>query len=365
MMIGATGRNAGKTEFACAVIRRLSREVPVIGVKVTTVAERGGDCPRGGDGCGVCSSFTGDFCITEERGSEPRKDTARMLAAGAKKVFWVQVLRESLGKAVDALKGMLEPGAVMVCESNSLRLAVEPDLFLVAKEKGKDACKPSCREVLALADEVVESDGKQFSLPPENILFSFGHWTYKREAMAIVMAGGGSERMGRDKALLPIEGEPMIQRIVRRLEPSFCSLLISAAREDAFKFLGIEVVPDEAPGAGPLMALASALARSRTEINFVMPCDIPDPPQHLIARLLREARNAEIVVPVTEQGELEPLFAVYRKSVLPSARKALSENQRRVISFFPFHTVKRLALDPETVLWNLNTMQDYQARLKR
>jgi len=363
-MIGAAGRNAGKTELACQVIRRVSPTIPVIGVKVTTVDDRGGDCPRGGEGCGACSSFSGDFCMTEEHGLEPRKDTSRLLAAGANKVFWIRILRQTMDQAVSLLKELLEPGAVMVLESNSMRLAVDPDLFFVVKEKGSNSCKPSCVAAAHLADAVFESDGARFSPSPESISFAFGHWTCKREATAIVMAGGDSQRMGRDKALLEIEGEPMISRIVRQIRPTFKKVVISAAAKDAFGFLGLEVIPDQAPGAGPLMALVSSLERSQTEINFVMPCDIPDPPQHLIARLLRESKDADIVVPVTEAGELEPLFAVYKKSVLRSGQKALERGKRRVVSFYRGHTVKRVALDGGTVLLNLNTMDDYLARLK-
>lgn len=365
LMIGAAGRNAGKTEFACRVIKRLSREFPVTGVKVTTVDDRTGECARGGEGCGACTSFTGDICVTEERCEEPDKDTSRLLAAGAKKVFWVRVLRESISRAASALKDLSGPDALIVCESNSARLAIDPDLFLVVREKGSSACKPSCQAVLPFADAVIESDGERFSLSPEQVSFSYGHWTFPRDASAIVMAGGDSRRMGRDKALLPIDGEPMISRILRQLKPTFNKVLVSAAKPDAFSFPGIDVVADEAPGAGPLMALVSALEKSETDLNFVMPCDIPDPPPHLIVSLLRAAKEAEIAVPVNDSGQLEPLFAVYRKSVLPSAREALARGARRVISFYDKHVVKQIVLDRETALLNLNTMDDYLARMKR
>ena len=362
-MIGAGGRNAGKTGFACAVIRRLSTSVPVIGVKVTAISERDDECPRGGEGCGTCASFSGQCLVTEERGELPGKDTSRMLAAGAKKVFWVRVMRESLAQAAAEVKGLLEPGQVMICESNSMRLLVEPDLFFIVREKGSTACKPTCAAVAHLADCQIESDRDIFSLPPEKVDFAFGHWTFKRNATAIVMAGGDSARMGRDKALLEIEGEPMISRIVSRLEPSFERVVISAAGAGDLGFLGKEVIPDEAPGAGPLMALVSALEKSKTELNFIMPCDLPDPPQHLLARLLREASNAEVAVPVNARGELEPLFAVYKKSVLPSAREALAQGKRRVISFYPQHKVKQVPLNPDDNLLNLNTITDYLTRL--
>ena len=309
LLIHAAGNETESAEFARGIIERVSRDFPVIAVNLSEVDE--------------------------------------------------------LSKASPTLKDSLPPNAVMVCETNTNRLDLDPDLFLLIRKKGTDVFKPSGLETAPFADAIVESENGRLSPGFEDFSFAFNHWTFKREATAIIMAGGDSQRMGRDKSLLEIDGEPMISRIARQLKPSFKNLLISAAKATAFDSLGIDVVPDEAPGAGPLMALVSALSKSETDLNFVMPCDIPDPPQHLIARLLRESRDADIVVPMTEAGELEPLFAVYRKSVLPSAREALNRGARRVISFYEKHKVKRLALDRESVLLNLNTMDDYLARVKR
>ena len=75
LMIGAAGRNVGKTELACSIIRSAAAQNEVTGVKVTTIADEKGRCPRGGKGCGVCSSLKGDWCITEETDGPADKDT--------------------------------------------------------------------------------------------------------------------------------------------------------------------------------------------------------------------------------------------------------------------------------------------------
>jgi hypothetical protein len=56
LMIGSAGANVGKTELACAIIRRFCKSNPLIGIKVTTIQAKDGQCPRGGVGCGVCRS---------------------------------------------------------------------------------------------------------------------------------------------------------------------------------------------------------------------------------------------------------------------------------------------------------------------
>ena len=115
LMIGSAGANVGKTELACALIRKFSKGRPVIGIKVTTIKAKDGQCPRGGQGCGVCSSLEGDFCITEEIDSDSDKDTARLLAAGANQVFWLRAMKTHLREGLTALLDIIGSDAVLVC----------------------------------------------------------------------------------------------------------------------------------------------------------------------------------------------------------------------------------------------------------
>ena len=103
LMIGSAGSNVGKTELACALLNKFGKNHDIVGIKVTTVKEKDGQCPRGGKGCGVCSSLEGNFCITEETSRSSGKDTSRLLAAGAGRVFWIRVLKEHLVEGMNAL----------------------------------------------------------------------------------------------------------------------------------------------------------------------------------------------------------------------------------------------------------------------
>jgi len=73
LMIGSAGSNVGKTELACTLLRKFSKTSDIIGIKVTTIKDKDGQCPRGGEGCGVCSSLEGVYCITEELNRTPTK----------------------------------------------------------------------------------------------------------------------------------------------------------------------------------------------------------------------------------------------------------------------------------------------------
>lgn len=180
LMIGSAGANVGKTELACAILRKFSRAgKDIVGIKVTTIDERDGQCPRGGEGCGVCSSLEGVYLITQETDPASAKDTARLLAAGAGRVYWLRVLRAHIEEGFAALMEVVGPYATSICESNSLRRVVEPGLFFVAERKGVKTWKPSALEVKQYADRIVISDGSSFDLDIDRIVLDNGKWSLR------------------------------------------------------------------------------------------------------------------------------------------------------------------------------------------
>ncbi len=215
----------------------------------------------------------------------------------------------------------------------------------------------------ALADVEVVSDGATFEPAAEGFGLRDGRWVVRRPATAVVLAGGQSRRMGVDKALLPLGGEGMLQRVVRQVEPWFDQVLISARGADDYAFLGHPVVPDAQPGLGPMGGLVSALEHARHDLVLVLPCDLAEVPLDLVSRLLRQARGVNAVVPQSADGHYEPLVAVYRRSLLPILRAALERGERRLIDLFPDLGVSALPLAPGEVVRNLNTPADYQGAL--
>ncbi|MGD8501858.1 MAG: molybdenum cofactor guanylyltransferase [Phycisphaerales bacterium] len=361
LMIGSAGTNVGKTELACAVLRKFSKNSrDIVGIKVTTIKEKDGQCPRGGEGCGVCSSLDGVYRLTEETDSTSDKDTARLLAAGASRVFWLRVVKTHLEEGATALLDTIGPDATSICESNSLRQAVEPGLFLMAKSNDLKVWKSSALQVREYADRIVVSTGSSFDFDIDRVKLVGGKWTMQAQATAIIMAGGASVRMGTDKSMLPINGWPIIAKICEQLLGCFEQILISADDADKFAFLSLDVVPDKVPGRGPLMGIASALAASANELNFVVACDIPRVELRHVRRMLSEAVNsdADIVVPTTGDEKYEPLYAIYRKSALEAINKVLSSGSRKISDAFALCRVKYVELGAN--LTNLNTMLEYE-----
>ncbi|MCI0484781.1 MAG: hypothetical protein L0Y78_09390 [candidate division NC10 bacterium] len=211
VVIGSTGRNSGKTEFACAIIRACRSPYPPLGIKVTTIRDDESCCPRGGAGCGACSTLDGDFSINEETGAPPGKDTTRMLESGARRVFWLRCRQQRLRDGLEALASLLGPEPLVVAESNSLVQAAEPDLFLMVRDTRSQSIKCSAAEGFALADRVILSDGTGFDPPPQCVGIRGGRWLLI-DTPAAILSAGKRLRGGHDQDMLSMERTPLLRQ---------------------------------------------------------------------------------------------------------------------------------------------------------
>ena len=359
-MVGSAGRNAGKTELACALLRRFAKAHDVVGVKVTAIDEMNGECPRGGEGCGVCTSLEGPFCITAETSGPPGKDTARMLEAGATRVLWLRCLKSHLELGARALIDAIGPDTVCVCESNSLRRVLKPGVFVIVKDKDSRGFKASAEDVLEFADRVVLSDSASFDLNLDRVELPGNRWALVEDATAVVLAGGASYRMSCDKCMLPIDGRPMAQHISQQLIPHFTEVIVSANDPQRYKFLNLPIVPDIAPGMGPLGGIFSSLLASSSDRNAVVACDIPEVNVPLLRRMIVLLKGFDAVIPKRGEGLFEPLFAAYDKSIIPAMRSLLDRGCRKVSDVLNHARVRHLELTEAFELKNLNTMMDYE-----
>ena len=181
-----------------------------------------------------------------------------------------------------------------------------------------------------------------------------------------IQAGGRSERMGGDKALVQLAGRPLITHVLERAAPLADEVLVTTNSPDDYAFLGLRLVEDERPGAGALAGLQTALRAARYDVVLVLACDLPFVCVPLLEHMLRLTSQADVVIP-RWRGEFEPLHAVYRRTCLPAVELALAEGPQRMISFLPAvrSTVVEedqvAAFDPQGLtFFNINTPDDLQ-----
>jgi molybdopterin-guanine dinucleotide biosynthesis protein A len=190
------------------------------------------------------------------------------------------------------------------------------------------------------------------------------------DAAAIVLTGGKSSRMGRPKALLPFEGEPLIAHVVRKLKGRFSEAIIVAAPDQELPVMPAVLARDEVAYQGPVSGIYHGLKASSRELCFVTSCDAPFLNLALISHLVSQIVDYDVVVPFWED-RYQPLHAVYRRSVVPLLREQLDRNELRPI--FLYDKVRTRKVTEEEIRWfdpqglsflNMNSLAEYETAVK-
>ncbi len=193
------------------------------------------------------------------------------------------------------------------------------------------------------------------------------------EATGIILAGGKSLRLGRNKAMENIGGAPLIERVIERLAPITNRLvLVTFTDNDAFSaFKSLEVVTDIYPAKGPLSGIYTGLCSSHTIANIVVACDMPFLNTALLEHMARLLPSFDAIVPRWPNGQIEPLHAVYSISCLSVMKKHLENNQLTISGCLKelhvLHLNKRgfSKFDPEFLtFFNINNQADVELARK-
>ncbi len=158
-----------------------------------------------------------------------------------------------------------------------------------------------------------------------NILGKLGH--AKSDRAAWILVGGRSSRMGVDKAHALSAGRALALRVADRAA-SVCNSIFAVGDPALYADLGLPVIADTRPGAGPLAAIEAALTATSADANLILACDMPALGSDMLEELFEA--GGDIAIPRHETGEIEPLCAVYRRNALPAIREALDSGMRGV-----------------------------------
>jgi molybdopterin-guanine dinucleotide biosynthesis protein A len=138
----------------------------------------------------------------------------------------------------------------------------------------------------------------------------------------VVLAGGRSSRMGRDKALIEVDGRSLLDRTLDKLDRHVSELLVIGEPEK-YGVVGPFVVADEWPGKGPLGGLATAMRYASNDKLLVVGCDLPGLNDRLFEVLKEQlGYSTEAVVP-RHDGLIEPLAAAYHRKAQPTFRRCV------------------------------------------
>jgi molybdenum cofactor guanylyltransferase len=197
------------------------------------------------------------------------------------------------------------------------------------------------------------------------------------QTSAIILAGGSSSRMGKNKALLPLPGNQAItfvEHLVSILE-ACCSETLIVARDQAhatdYAFPGVRVTFDETPGIGPLMGLYSGLNAVNTARALVVAVDLPCVQHALLSFLLSQPLSTDSLLVPLVHNVPQVLLAIYPRSVLPIIKEQLLQGRRDLrclLEVAPVQFVKESQLrqiDPQLRSFvNINTPEELRQMLK-
>jgi len=173
--------------------------------------------------------------------------------------------------------------------------------------------------------------------------------------------------MGRNKALMRLDGEPLIARLAKTLAGSqrLGELLLITNTPSDYEFLKLPMYADAKPGAGPLGGIYTALLRARFDRALVVACDMPFISAELVEYLCQNGVNHEAFALESEK-DVEPLCAVYAKSCLPVIEQHLRDNRLKVSDFYDEVDAKIMRFDPSlpfykpNLLANVNTPEEFE-----
>lgn len=186
---------------------------------------------------------------------------------------------------------------------------------------------------------------------------------------AVVLCGGKSRRMGRDKSELMFGGQTFLDHIAEELS-CFDELIVSIDSFEKHPMIKYKALTDIYPDCGPMGGIHSALSVCKSDALFVVPCDMPlfkrEFAEFLCSQLTEET---DAVVPLTSDGRTHPLCAVYKKQTAAVFERYLEVGDYKMLNPLKELKTRYISVDhpeySEAWFWNINTPQEYQELCKR
>jgi molybdenum cofactor guanylyltransferase len=184
---------------------------------------------------------------------------------------------------------------------------------------------------------------------------------------AVLLAGGESRRMGRDKATILLRGKPLWQiqlDLLRKLEPA--EIFVSARTDPSWRPADVQFIADDPPSRGPLSGVATSLAEINTAHLLVLAIDMPFMSENYLRYLCDHIKPGTGVVP-TIDNRAEPLAAIYPRRANADVRSALAGTDfslqtltSRLVEAGKLREV-RVKEQEKTFFRNVNEMADLQS----
>ena len=192
------------------------------------------------------------------------------------------------------------------------------------------------------------------------------------DASCIILAGGKSQRLGRNKLVEKIGNQSLLERAVANLIPFECEIIVVTAADSSLpeldRYPDLKIVKDIYPGKGSLGGIYTGLVSSGNFHNLVIGCDMPFLQRGLVNYLFKIAYGYDVVVPKLENGIFEPLHAIYSQNCIVPLELLIKQDILKILELYEMVTVRYVtrgeidAFDPQhRSFFNINTEGDLKS----
>jgi molybdopterin-guanine dinucleotide biosynthesis protein A len=191
------------------------------------------------------------------------------------------------------------------------------------------------------------------------------------DVSCIVLAGGKSKRLGRNKVTEKIGNISLIENVVSRLAELKTEIIVVISHDSIIpqlsQYPGVRIIEDIYPGKGTLGGIYSGLAAVTAVRSIVVACDMPFLNVKMLRYMADAASEYDVVVTRSQKGVLEPLHAIYSKTCLEKIKFLIQANRLSVLELYPLVKIKYIddsetrQFDPDNLsFFNINTEADLQ-----
>ena len=185
--------------------------------------------------------------------------------------------------------------------------------------------------------------------------------------LTVILTGGASRRMGRDKAMLPVGGKTMLQYLIDKYSEVLGPVAVSVNNAGRFPFEGAVEIADKYPDMGPLNGIVSAFSETESDCIFMTGTDLPFGDPKLVKKLYSLMGDADACILRRGKKGFEPLFAIYRRSCGSKASACLAEGRKSIRDLLDSVNVRYVEpeevneFDLDRILMNVNTAEEYES----
>jgi molybdenum cofactor guanylyltransferase len=190
------------------------------------------------------------------------------------------------------------------------------------------------------------------------------------QATGVILAGGKSRRMGRDKAFLPFGTGLLIERVIEVVQQVTADVILITNTPERYQRFGLPMFSDVIAEAGSLGGIYTGLVSAKTPYSLCLACDMPFVKPTFLRFLCGTAAEADVVIPRNAE-DFQPLCAVYSQVCRDPIRHKIEAGQLKITGFFDQVHVRVIEgdllarYDPYDIMFfNANTPEEYErARL--